>query len=105
MNAEFLLITRFILHCVTIFMLARYYGPDAKFKGLPSVCAGLVLASSAAMALQIIMNWEKLVHGDPQPQLVFFVFAVFLPVFVAGGNMALILQWIKFALRSDWKFW
>lgn len=105
MNAEFLLGTRLALHIATIVLLAGYYRPDARFRFIPSVLAGALLASSASMAVQILTTWEMLVTSAPQPQLVIFVFTVFLPIAWARGNMAKIYDALAGIGSSTWWPW
>lgn len=95
MNAEFLLGTRLALHLATVIILASYYKPDARFRFIPSVLAGALLASSAAMAVQICTSWDKLVSSDPQPQLLIYVFTVFLPIAWAKGDTAKIYDALR----------
>ena len=102
MNPEVLLISRLILHIATIVMLARFYEPDFRFKFRASFCAGLILGSSGALAVQIVSTWDLMVASEPQPQLVLFVFAVFLAIALARGNMATILGWLDVVLRRRW---
>lgn len=105
MSPEALLIIRLLLHVATIVLLARYFNPDAKFKGSASVASGLVMASSGALVVQIVTDWPELVQSTPQPALLLFVFAVFLPVALARGNMATILHWLSEASHRHWRFW
>lgn len=102
MNAEFLLGTRLALHLATVVLLAGYYRPEARFRWTPSLLAGALLASSAAMATQIITTWEALVHSAPQPQLVIYVFTVFLPIAWARGDMAKIYDALRILGNGLW---
>lgn len=86
--SEVLLGIRLALHLATVILLASYCKPDARFRLGPSVMAGLLLSSSAGLAVQIITNWESMVAHGAQPQLVIFVFTVFLPIAWARGNVA-----------------
>lgn len=95
MTAEFLLGTRLALHLATVVLLAAYYRPEARFRMVPSLLAGALLASSAAMAVQIITTWSLLIASAPQPQLVVFVFTVFLPIAWARGDMAKIYDSLR----------
>lgn len=88
LSPEILLGTRLVIHLATVGLLCCYFQPQARFRLGPSVMAGLLLSSSAAMAVQILVKWHELVLHDPQPQLVVFVFTVFLPIAWARGNMA-----------------
>lgn len=102
MNPEFLLGTRLALHLATVIILAGYYRPDARFRFVPSVLAGALLASSAAMAVQIATNWHKMAASDPQPQLLIYVFTVFLPIAWARGDMAKIYDSLRVWGTSWW---
>lgn len=102
MNAEFLLGTRLALHLATVIILAGYYKPDARFRFVPSVLAGALLASSAAMAVQIGTTWDKMVASDPQPQLLIYVFTVFLPIAWARGDMAKIYDALRMWGTGFW---
>lgn len=95
MNAEFLLGTRLAIHLATVILLAGYYRPEARFRFVPSVLAGALLASSASMAVQIVTTWHQLVAGAPQPQLLIYVFTVFLPIAWARGDMAKIYDSLR----------
>ncbi len=88
MNPEVLLGARLALHVATAVVLMSYWRPDARFRGMPSVLAGMLVGSSGAMAVQILTQWPELVAAKPQPQLVIFVFSVFLPIAWARGDMA-----------------
>ncbi len=105
MNAEALLIARLLLHVATVVMLAMYHAPNSTFKGKASLCSGLVMGSSAAMAVQILSTWDNLVQSEPQPQLVIFVFAVFLPIALARGNMATVISWLNTLVPRSWRPW
>lgn len=102
MNAEFLLGTRLALHLATVIILAGYYRPDARFRFIPSLLAGALLASSAAMAVQIMTTWGELVVSSPQPQLVIYVFTVFLPIAWARGDMAKIYDSLRIWGAGFW---
>lgn len=107
MNAELLLGTRLVLHLIVIVMLASYHRPDAKFKWIPSVMAGGILCTSAALAWQILSTWDKLVASDPQPQLVWYVFFTSLPVIWVRGDMAVLLEKLRRyrTVASSWWPW
>ena len=102
MNAEFLLGTRLALHLATVILLAGYYRPEARFRWTPSLLAGSLLASSAAMATQIVTTWSTLVASAPQPQLLVFVFTVFLPIAWARGDMAKIYDSLRMLGAGIW---
>lgn len=95
MNAELLLGARLVLHICTALLLLSYCRPEARFRLGPSVMAGMLASSSAALAVQIITTWPEMVASSPQPQLLIFVFTVFLPVAVARGDMAAVYDAIK----------
>lgn len=99
MSPEALLGIRFILHAATIAMLAGYCNPYGNFRLKASMCAGLIMASSGWLLVQILTTWDILVASQPQPGLVLFVFSVFLPILLARGNMATVLDWLDNALR------
>lgn len=88
MTPEVLLGARLVLHIATALTLMSYYRPDARFRGKPSVLAGMLVCSSGAMAVQILTQWQELIAAKPQPQLVIFVFSVFMPIIWARGDMA-----------------
>lgn len=94
MNAEFLLIVRLACHVVTVVMLARYFNPGGNLRWDAVICAGLLMASSASMAMQIMTTWHEIVASEPQPQHTIFTIAVMLPILVARGNMAHIIDWV-----------
>lgn len=102
MNPEFLLGTRLAIHLATVILLASYYRPEARFRWTPSLLAGALLASSASMAVQIVTTWHTLVASAPQPQLVIFVFTVFLPIAWARGDMAKIYDALRDMGASFW---
>lgn len=102
MNPEFLLATRLALHLATIILLCGYFQPMARFRLGPSVMAGLLLSSSAGLAVQLITKWHDLAQHDPQPQLVVFVFTVFLPIAWARGNMAKVYDAMVRLRPSTW---
>jgi len=104
MSPEFLLGSRLFLHIATAALLLAYCRPDARFRLGPSVTAGLLAGSSAALAVQIITNWAEMAAANPQPQLVIFVATVFIPVAYARGNMAKIYDAIA-RLRPTFPFW
>lgn len=103
MNAETLLAIRLALHIATILLLCGYFQPGARFRLGPSVMAGLLLSSSASLAMQILTKWHEMVLHDPQPQLVVFVFTVFLPIAWARGNMARLYDALTRLSPSRWK--
>lgn len=105
MSPEFLLATRLALHLATIVLLAGYCQRGARFRLGPSVMAGLLLSSSAGLAVQILTGWQAMVRHDPQPQLVIFVFTVFLPVAWARGNVAKIYDGMVRLRPSTWWPW
>lgn len=105
MSAEFLLGTRLTIHVATIFLLAVYFQPAARFRLGPSLMAGGLLASSTSLACQIIFGWHKLVLGDPQPGLVFFVLTVFLPIAWARGDMAKLYDAMRLAAADPKSWW
>lgn len=92
MNAEFLLGTRLALHLVTAVLLMGYFRPDARFKWFPSIIAGGLLCTSAALAFQIARTWDFMMIVDPQPQLVLFTFFVFLLIAATRGDVALLIR-------------
>ena len=102
MNPEFLLGTRLAIHLATVVLLASYYRPEARFRWTPSLLAGALLASSASMAVQIVTTWNTLVVSAPQPQLVIFVFTVFLPIAWARGDMAKIYDALRMLGTGLW---
>lgn len=95
MTAEFLLGARLALHLATVVILASYYRPDARYRFVPSMLAGALLASSAAMAAQIGVSWNHMVASGPQPQLLIFVLTVFMPIAWARGDMAKIYDGLR----------
>lgn len=95
MNPELILGIRLVLHIMTAALLLSYCRPEARFRLVPSVLAGMLASSSAALAVQIATNWHTLAAANPQPQLVIFVFTVFLPVALARGDMAAIYDALK----------
>lgn len=105
MSAEFLLGTRLALHIATIVLLAGYWRPDARFRLMPSALAGLLLSSSGALAVQIVTNWSQMVAAAPQPQLVIFVFSVFLPIAWARGDMAMLYDALRRMRPQHWWPW
>lgn len=105
MSAEFLLSTRLAIHVATCIMLAVYFNPEARFRLGPSVMAGALLASSASLAVQIVTNWHTMVRSDPQPQLVFFVLTVFLPIAWARGDMAKLYDAMRIAAVGARSWW
>lgn len=105
MSPELLLGTRFALHVATVLVLASYYRPQPTMRLGVSVCAGLLLASSSALAVQILTTWHLLAASSPQPQLVFFTFAVFLPIAIARGNLARVIDALKhLAATGTWRW-
>lgn len=92
MNAEFLLGSRLVLHLMTALILASYFRPEATFKAFPSVVAAGLLSTSGALAFQIARNWQELTFVEPQPQLVFFTFFVFLLIAATRGDVALLIR-------------
>ena len=92
MNAEFLLGSRLALHVMTAIILASYFRPEATFKAFPSVVAAGLLSTSGALAFQIALNWDLLSITEPQPQLVFFTFFVFLLIAATRGDVALLIR-------------
>lgn len=88
MSPEILLATRLALHIITVLLIGGFLKGASRFRLGPSVMAALLLASSASLAFQIGRNWSEMVQQNPQPQLVFFVFAVLVPIAWARGNMA-----------------
>lgn len=104
MSPEFLLACRLVLHVATAMLLLCYCRPEARFRLGPSVMAGLLGSSSAAMAVQIIFDWHQMIRSTPQPQLVIFVATVFIPVAAARGDMAKIYDAIS-RLRPSFPFW
>ena len=105
MTPEILLGTRLAIHVATVALLASYFNPDARFKLGPSVIAGMLLASSGSMAVQIVTEWSKLVAADPQPQLVIFVFTVFIPIAWCRGNIARLYQAMSQVKAAHWWPW
>ena len=103
-TSEFLLGVRLFLHLATVLLLACYCRPCASFRLGPSVMAGLLLASSASLATQIIFEWHTLAQLDPHPQLVIFVFTVFIPIAYARGNVARIYVGLS-RLGPSWRSW
>lgn len=104
MSPEFLLGTRLFLHIATAALLLCYCRPEARFRLGPSVMAGMLASSSAALASQIIFDWAHLVSSNPQPQLVIFVFTVFIPVAATRGDMAKLYDALR-RLRPTFPFW
>lgn len=104
MNAEFLLGARLLVHVLTALILASYFQPDARFKWAPSLMAALLLCSSGALAVQIVTQWHILVASGPQPQLLIFVLAVFLPIAYCKGDMARVME-LAVKLRSRLSIW
>lgn len=104
MSPEFLLGSRLFLHAATAMLLLSYCRPEARFRLGPSVMAGLLGSSSAALAVQIVFDWANLVQSNPQPQLVIFVATVFLPIAAARGDMAKIYDALR-RLRPSFPFW
>lgn len=106
MMPELLIGTRLALHVATIVLLAGYCQPNARFRLGPSVMAGMLLSSSASMAVQIVTKWEFLTHTEPQPQLVIFVFTVFLPIAWARGDMAKLYDaMVRLGVHARWRWW
>lgn len=104
MSPEFLLGARLALHVATATILLAYCRPEARFRLGPSVIAGLLASSSAAMAVQIVIDWHDLIQHRPQPQLLIFVATVFLPVAVTRGDVAKIYDALR-RLRPTFPFW
>lgn len=102
MNPEILLGTRLALHLATVALLCGYFQPAARFRLGPSAMAGLLLASSASLAFQICYGWADMVKQNPQPQLVLFVFAVFLPIAYTRGNVAKLFDQMTRLSPSKW---
>lgn len=101
-GTEVLMALRLALHLATVILLASYCRPNAKFRLGPSVMAGLLLSSSAGMAVHMITNWEVMARHEPQPQFVIFVFTVFLPVAWARGNVARIYDGLERLSPKNW---
>ena len=58
------------------------------------ICAGLLMASSASLAIQIMTTWHEMIQEGPQPQQAIFAFSVMMPIIIARGNMAQIIDWV-----------
>lgn len=95
MTAEILLGARVALHLAIVIMLACYYRPSARYRFIPSLIAGILLASSASAAVQILITWPQQVTFAHQPQHLFMVLAVFIPVAWARGNVAKIYDALR----------
>ena len=102
MNPEILLGVRLALHLATVVLLCGYFQPSARFRLGPSAMAGLLLASSASLAFQILRGWHEMVLQNPQPQLVIFVFAVFLPIAYTRGNVAKLFDAMAKLTAKKW---
>lgn len=102
MNPELLLGTRLALHLATAALLLAYFQPSARFRLGPSAMAGVLLASSASLAFQIVRGWGEMVQQNPQPQLVLFVFAVFLPIAYTRGNVAKLFDTMMKLAPTKW---
>lgn len=101
-SSEALILARLILHVLTVALLASYCSPKEKFRLGPSIMAGLLLSSSASLAVQIVLNWEAMVLQEQQPQFVLFVFTVFLPIAWAKGNVAKIYDGLSRCSSHGW---
>lgn len=101
-GTEILMAVRLVLHIATVLLLASYCKPNAKFRLGPSVMAGLLLSSSAGMATHTLVNWEAMARHTPQPQLVIFVFTVFIPIAWARGNVAKIYDGLHRLRPTHW---
>lgn len=105
MSPELLLGTRFALHVATVLVLASYYRPQPTMRIGVSLCAALLLGSSSSLAIQILTTWHSLAASGPQPQLVFFTFAVFLPIALARGNLARVIDALRhLAATGTWRW-
>lgn len=92
MNAELLVGSRILFCTLTAIILGSYFRPDARFKWTPSLIAAGMMCSSAAIAVQGILGWHKMIAADPQPQFAIYTFFVFLMIAWSRGDMAVLLD-------------
>ena len=103
MSAETVLVIRLALHIATLLLLARYYGPSSRFRGLASVCAGLVMAYCATSTVSTLSTWPQAIHNPMLPWLTALSVALFVPVALARGNMAVVVDWLTHKLNGPWR--
>lgn len=92
MNAELLVGSRILFCALTAIILGSYFRPNARFKWIPSLIAAGMMCSSAAIAVQGLFDWNRMVHADPQPQFAIYTFFVFLMIAWCRGDMAVLLD-------------
>lgn len=92
MNAELLVGSRILFCALTAIILGSYFRPEARFKWTPSLIAAGLMCSSAAIAVQGVLEWNTLILFDPQPQFAIYTFFVLLMIAWCRGDMAVLLD-------------
>ena len=90
-----MLIVRFLIHVITAGVIVCYMGnPNRQRYGI-AFLASVLAGGSAALASQILTQWETLVQGSVEPWAPITYGAVCILVIACRGNLAKVFDQIN----------
>jgi hypothetical protein len=84
----FLLLTRLVIHFLTLFVVLQYVSDGARYKFGASMSAALIAGASAALGMQILTRFEELKSSEPMPWLPILCAVILYKLWRANGNVA-----------------